>query len=342
MASISTGALTAPSCIARRGEIIARSILAPLLALSAALPFQPAAAADYPSGPIRLLVGYTPGGASDIVTRTVATALGKQLGQSVVVENKPGAASNIASAFVASSRPDGYTLLLGTIATSINPSLYKNLSFDPLKSFVPVSQVASSPFMLVATRQSGITSVPDLIAKACAAQPSLTYASAGIGSGANLFMEYFRAKAGISLVHVPYKGTVPAITDMLGGRVPLTFDNIMTNLPLVKEGKFVALAVSTSTPADIAPDVPPLNKFIPGFEATAWFGLFAPAGTPPEVIDKLNAATVKAMQDPQARDALAKMGAQAVTSTPAAFASFYKNEIDKWATVVRSADIKPE
>ncbi|ALM83622.1 tripartite tricarboxylate transporter substrate binding protein [Bordetella sp. N] len=313
--------------------VLAATLAAPCLAL---------AESAYPAGPIRLLVGYTPGGASDIVTRTVAAALGKQLGQSVVVENKPGAASNIASAFVASSKPDGYTLLLGTIAMSINPSLYKNLTFDPVKGFAPISQVASSPFMLVATRQSGITSVPDLIDKARKAQPSLTYASAGIGSGANLFMEYFRSKAGIPLVHVPYKGTVPAVTDMLGGRVPLTFDNIMTNLPLVKEGKFVALAVSTKTPAAIAPDVPPLSQFVPGFEATAWFGLFAPAGTPRAVIDKLNAATVKAMQDPQARDALDKMGAQAVTSTPAAFTTFYKAEIDKWGAVVKAADIKPE
>lgn len=318
------------------------SLAAVALGFALAAPMPGAAAADYPTAPIKLLVGYTPGGASDIVTRTVAAALGKQLGQSIVVENRPGAASNIASAAVANAKPDGYTLLLGTIAMSINPSLYKNLSFDPLKDFAPISQVASSPFMLVATASSGIKSVPDLIKAAKKAEHPLTYASAGTGSGAHLFMEYFRTQAGIPLSHVPYRGTVPAITDMLGGRVPLTFDNIMTNLPLVKEGKFIGLAVSTKDPSELAPDIPPLAKYVPGFEATAWFGVFAPAGTPPEIISKLNAATVSAMQDTQARDALRQMGAQPVTSTPQEFAEFYRNEVDKWRTVVLKAGITME
>lgn len=325
-------------CVGSRRSVLA--VAAAAFAL--AIPTANAAAADYPAAPIKLLVGYTPGGASDIVTRTVAAALGRQLGQSVVVENRPGAASNIASAAVANAKPDGYTLLLGTIAMSVNPSLYKNMSFDPLKDFVPISQVASSPFMLVATASSGIKSVPDLIKAAKEAKSPLSYASAGMGSGAHLFMEYFRTQAGIPLSHVPYRGTVPAITDMLGGRVPLTFDNIMTNLPLVKEGKFIGLAVSTKEPSELAPNIPPLAQYVPDFEATAWFGVFAPAGTPTEIIEKLNAATVSAMQDPQARDALRQMGAQPVTSTPQEFAQFYRNEVEKWRAVVLKADIKME
>lgn len=325
-------------CVGSRRGVLA--VAAAAFAL--AIPTANAAAADYPAAPIKLLVGYTPGGASDIVTRTVAAALGRQLGQSVVVENRPGAASNIASAAVANAKPDGYTLLLGTIAMSVNPSLYKNMSFDPLKDFVPISQVASSPFMLVATASSGIKSVPDLIKAAKEAKSPLSYASAGMGSGAHLFMEYFRTQAGIPLSHVPYRGTVPAITDMLGGRVPLTFDNIMTNLPLVKEGKFIGLAVSTKEPSELAPNIPPLAQYVPDFEATAWFGVFAPAGTPTEIIEKLNAATVSAMQDPQARDALRQMGAQPVTSTPQEFAQFYRNEVEKWRAVVLKADIKME
>jgi tripartite-type tricarboxylate transporter receptor subunit TctC len=317
-------------------------LFATLLGITLTTAATHAAAANYPDGPIKLLVGYTPGGASDIVTRTVGAALSKQLGQSVVVENKPGAASNLAGAAVASAKPDGYTLLLGTIAMSINPSLYKDMSFDPRKDFSPISQVASSPFMLVATAASGIKSVPDLIEKAKAAQPSLSYASAGVGSGANLFMEYFRAKADIPLMHVPYRGTAPAIADMLGGRVPLTFDNIMTNLPLVKDGKFVALAVSTNASVALAPDVPPLAKFIPGFEATAWFGLFAPAGTPKAIIDRVSDATKKAMEDPEARTALQKMGAEPVTSRPEAFSAFFQNEVEKWHNVAEQANIQAQ
>jgi len=322
-------------------SIFTRTLTAMLLGLALTATAGSAIAAEYPNGPIKLVVGYTPGGASDIVTRTVATALSRQLGQSVIVENRPGAASNIAGASVAAAKPDGYTLLLGTIAMSINPSLYKDMSFNPLKDFAPVSQVASSPFMLVATAASGIKSVPELITAARAAQPPLSYASAGVGSGANLFMEYFRAQADIPLMHVPYRGTAPAIADMLGGRVPLTFDNIMTNLPLVKEGKFVALAVSTAQSVDMAPDVPPLSKYVPGFEATAWFGVFAPAGTPQAIVEKLSAATAKAMQDPDARNTLQKMGAEPVTSTPEQFAAFYKNEVEKWRDVIQRANIQP-
>jgi tripartite-type tricarboxylate transporter receptor subunit TctC len=319
-----------------------RGGLALLAAATIGLAAAPASAADYPTGPIRLIVGYTPGGASDIVTRTIAKGLTKELGQSVVVENRAGAASNIGTAYVANAAPDGYTLLLGTIAMSVNPSLYKDLPFNPLTDFAPVSQVASTPFMLVSTVQSGIKTVPDLIQAAKNAQPPLSYASAGVGSGANLFMEYFRTQTGIPLVHIPYKGTAPAMTDMLGGRVPLTFDNIMTTLPLVKQGKFNALAVSTKQPNSLAPEVPPLGKYVAGFEAQAWFGLFAPARTPRAIVDRLNAATVKALQDPEIRDALLQQGAEPVSSSPQQFGEFYRNEVAKWKKVVQQADIKME
>jgi tripartite-type tricarboxylate transporter receptor subunit TctC len=324
----------------KRHNVVAWRLISAML-LATVVPPLYAQTTDYPSRPIRMIVGYTPGGASDIMARTLAKSLTQELGQSVLVENRPGAASNIAADFVAKAPGDGYTLLLGTIALSINPSLYKKLSYDPLKDLAPVSEVASTPFLLVSTASSGIKSVADLIRIAKAATNPLDYASAGNGSGANLFMEYFKSAAGIQLVHIPYAGTSPAMTDMLGGRVPLTFDNIVTTLPLVKQGKFIGLAVSTKTRAAVAPDIPTLQEAgIRGYEATAWFGLFVPAKTPAAIIQKLNAATVHGMKDPGVRKTLLEMGSEPATSTPAEFGAFYRNEIQKWARVVHDAGLQ--
>ena len=316
-----------------------------LLAISiVAAGWEAPASADttaYPSRPIKLVVGFPAGGASDVVARAVGQNLSQRLGQPVIVDNRPGAASNIGSEVVAKSAPDGYTVLLGTISLSINPSLYRNLAYDPLKDLVPVTQISSAPFLLVVNSAVPIHSVAELIATAKNATDPLNYASAGNGSGAHLFMELFKSMANVPLTHIPYKGAAPAMTDVLGGRVPLTFDNIITTLPLVKAGKLRALAVSTDTRSVVAPDIPTLAEAgVPGFDATSWFGLFVPRGTPREIVDRLQRETAEALKDPQVREVLLSVGSEPVGSTPTAFAAFYRAEIEKWAKVVRSAGVR--
>ena len=297
----------------------------------------------YPSKPVRLIVGFTAGGASDIMGRAIAARLSEQLGQSVVVENRPGAASNIGADHVAKSAPDGYTILLGTISLSINPSLYKSLTYNARTDLLPISQIATTPFMLVVHPSSPIRTVGDLIAAAKAAKEPLQYATAGSGSGSHLFMEYFSSLAGIKMQAIPYKGTAPAMTDVIGGRVPLTFDNVITTGPLSSSGKLRGLAVSTTTRASIAPEIPTMVEAgVVGFDAQAWFGLFAPAGTPAPIVSRLEAETIKALRDPKVQEAFRTNGAEPMGTTAAQFGRFFLNEIDKWAKVVTSAQVKPE
>jgi tripartite-type tricarboxylate transporter receptor subunit TctC len=297
----------------------------------------------YPSKPVRLIVGFTAGGASDIMGRAIAARLSEQLGQSVVVENRPGAASNIGADHVAKSAPDGYTILLGTISLSINPSLYKSLTYNARTDLLPISQIATTPFMLVVHPSSPIRTVGELIAAAKAAKEPLQYATAGSGSGSHLFMEYFSSLAGIKMQAIPYKGTAPAMTDVIGGRVPLTFDNVITTGPLSSSGKLRGLAVSTTTRASIAPEIPTMVEAgVAGFDAQAWFGLFAPAGTPAPIVNRLEAETIKALRDPKVQEAFRTNGAEPMGTTAAQFGQFFINEIDKWAKVVTSAQVKPE
>jgi tripartite-type tricarboxylate transporter receptor subunit TctC len=304
-----------------------------------------AQASGYPNKPIRLVVGFPAGGASDAAARAIGQKLGERMGQAVIVDNKPGAASNIGTETVVRSPADGYTVLLGTIALSINPSLYSKLSFDPSKDLIPVSLVASAPFILVSNPNTAYKSVKDLISAANAdkqkgAQP-IFYASAGNGSGGHLFTELFATTAGIKMTHIPYKGAAPAIADVLGNTVPLLFDNIITTLPLIKTGKLQALGVSTKERSKIAPAIPTLaEQGVTGFDATSWFGLFVPAGTPKAIVDKLNAETVEALKDPVVRERLMAVGADPVSSTPAEFDAFFRSEVSKWQKVVRSANVQ--
>ncbi len=298
--------------------------------------------AGYPQKPIRLVVGFPAGGASDVAARSIAEGMSLQLGQPIVVENKPGAASNIASGTVAKAAPDGYTVLFGTISLAINGSLYKNPGYDAVRDFSPVTQLSSAPFLLVVNPSSPLRSVGDLIAagKAGGDHP-IYYASAGNGSGAHLFTELLASRAGITLTHVPYRGAAPAMADVLGGQVPLTFDNIMTTLPLVEAGKLRALAVSSKRRSPAAPDIPALDEAgVPGYDATSWFGLFVPAGTPPEVIGRLREAAAAALETEQVSGTLRGVGAEPVGSPPAEFQAFFKTEIDKWAQVVRHAKVQ--
>ncbi|HYG42782.1 MAG TPA: tripartite tricarboxylate transporter substrate binding protein [Bordetella sp.] len=302
-----------------------------------------AQAAGYPERPLRMLVGFPAGGASDVAARAVAAKMETLLGQPVVVENKPGAASNIASDAVAKAKPDGYTILFGTISLSINGSLYKSLPYDPVRDLTPVSQLSSAPFLLVVNPKSPIHSVADLIDTAKRAEQGRVpdYATAGNGSGSHLFMELFSARAGIQLSHVPYRGAAPAMADVLGGQVPLTFDNIITTLPLIEAGKLRALAVSSAQRSPAAPDIPTLAELgVKDYDATSWFGLFVPAGTAPDIVSKLGAVAVQAVRTPEVSATLRKVGAEPVGSTPAEFAVFFKEEVAKWAEVVQRAHVQ--
>ncbi|MEN9774905.1 MAG: hypothetical protein RL322_1975 [Pseudomonadota bacterium] len=320
-----------------KSTIIAASVIGAANLLAST----PVLAQAYPTKPVRLVVGFTAGGASDIMGRAIAARLSEQMGQSVIVENRPGAASNIGADHVAKSAPDGYTILLGTISLSINPSLYKNLTYNARTDLLPISQIASTPFMLVVHPSSPIKSVSELIAAAKAAKEPLQYATAGSGSGSHLFMEYFSSLAGIKMQAIPYKGTSPAMTDVIGGRVPLTFDNVITTGPLSKSGKLRALAVSTTTRASVVPTVPTMVEAgIAGFDAQAWFGLFAPAGTPAAIVGRLEAETIKALRDPKVQEAFRTNGAEPLGTTAAQFGAFFRNEIDKWGKVVQSAQVK--
>jgi tripartite-type tricarboxylate transporter receptor subunit TctC len=302
-----------------------------------------ARAADYPDHAIRMVVGFPAGGASDVAARAVAAKMGQILGQAIIVDNRPGAASNIGSNIVAKAKPDGYTLMFGTISFAINGSLYKDLSFDAIRDFAPISELASSPFILLVNPKFNVRTVRQLIdaARAAPADKPIQFASAGNGSGAHLFTELFTSMAGIHLAHVPYRGAAPAMADVLGNQVPMTFDNIITSLPLVKSGQLVALGVSSAQRSKVAPDIPTLNESgVPGFDATAWFGLFAPAGTSEAIVQKLNKAATQAVQDPAVSKTLLGLGAEPTSSSPQAFATFFRNEVNKWSKVVRDAHVQ--
>lgn len=299
------------------------SLTAILLALGAIAPGL--ALAEFPDRPIRLVVGFPAGGASDVAARAVAEKMSLQLKQPIIVENKPGAASNIASDAVAKAAPDGYTILFGTISLAINGSLHKTLSYDPSKDLVPVSELASAPFLLVVNPSSSIQSVADLISagKKTDTENRIYYASAGNGSGAHLFTELLASRAGIKLTHVPYRGAAPAMADVLGGQVPMIFDNIITTLPLIKAGKLRALAVSSKRRSTVAPDIPTLDEQgVTDYDATSWFGLFVPAGTPASVVSTLNRAAVDAVKTSQASATLRSVGAEPVASSDTQFQAF--------------------
>jgi tripartite-type tricarboxylate transporter receptor subunit TctC len=303
----------------------------------------PAFAQTYPSRAIKVVVGFPPGGASDVAARTVGAKMAERLGQPMVVENRAGAASNIGSEFVARSPADGYTLLLGTISLSVNPSLYPKLGYDALKDFEPVAQVCSSPFLLVVHPATPYRTLADLLAAAKAAPNPLLYATAGSGSGSHLFMEYFASAAGVKLQAVPYKGAAPAMNDVLAGAVPFTFDNIITTLPLHKAGRLRALAISSRTRSAIAPEVPTLQELgVANYDGNAWFGFFAPTSTPAEVVGRLNEETQYALRDPQVRERLIALGCEPELTTPAEFGRFFRAEVEKWGKVVRDAKMRIE
>jgi tripartite-type tricarboxylate transporter receptor subunit TctC len=304
----------------------------------AQVPAQP-----YPTKPIRLLVGYAPGGATDIIARTIAGKLQESLGQPVIVENKPGATSNIASELVAKSVPDGYTLLLGTIANATNMTAYKTPGYDTLRDFIPITQTMSAPSVLAVHPSVPAKTLKELIALAKAQPGKLSYASSGTGGSPHLAGELLKLRAGVDLLHVPYKGATPAMTDLLGGQVTMSFQTALSAIPHLQGGKLNVIAVAAHKRMAQLPNVPTMAEAgLPDFEVSSWNGLFAPAKTPPEIIAKLHQATVKALALPDVREKLAAQGAEGVANTPEEFRAYVRSEIDKWAKVIRASGMAIE
>ncbi|MBA3774944.1 MAG: tripartite tricarboxylate transporter substrate binding protein [Betaproteobacteria bacterium] len=293
----------------------------------------------WPSKPIRYIVPFAPGGTTDILARTVGDKLAIALGQPVVIENKPGAGGGVGAEITAKSAPDGYTIMGGTISThAINASLYKSLPYDPVRDFAPIVLVARVPNMLVVHPDVPAKNVAELVALLRANPGKYTFASAGNGTSQHLSGELFKSMAGAEMQHVPYKGSPPALQDVMGGQVSMTFDNITTAWPLAKGGKLRALAVTTAKRSAIAPDVPTLAEAgLPGFEVGSWQGVFAPAGTPPDIVKRLNAEIVKILNTPDVRDKLAALGAEVVGNSPEEFSTMVKAEVVKWADVVKKS-----
>jgi tripartite-type tricarboxylate transporter receptor subunit TctC len=312
-------------------------LLACGLAFAALAPAQ-----GYPVKPIKIIVPFPPGGTTDILAREIGNELTKAFGQAVVIENRAGAGGNIGADMVAKAAPDGYTLLMCTVGThGINPGLYAKLPYDAVKDFSPVSNVAVVPNMLVVHPSVPVKTVKELIALAKAQPGRISFASSGNGTSIHLSAELFKFMAGVDMLHVPYKGSGPALADLIGGQVNIMFDNMPSSLPLVKAGKLRAIAVTTAQRSPALPDLPTMAEAgLPGYEAAAWFGVLAPAGTPREVIMRLNGAIVKALATPEMREKLAGQGAVAIGDTPEHFAAYIQAEIAKWAKVIRDSGAK--
>jgi tripartite-type tricarboxylate transporter receptor subunit TctC len=301
-----------------------------------------AAAQDYPTKPIRLIIPFPPGGSNDVVGRMVALQLGERLGRQVVVDNRGGAGGIIGTEAAAKSAPDGYTLLIISIAHAVSPWLYK-LQYDPIKSFVPVSILASGPNVLVVNPSLPVHSVPELIALAKQKPGELNYASAGIGSFQHLGGELFKLTAGVNIVHVPYKGGGPAMTDVLGGYTKIMFSSLVQTTPFVLNGQLRALGTSGSKRNAALPDVPTIAEAgLRGYEATNWWGVVAPAGTPPAIVEKLRSEIAAVQNSPQTKEQFAAQGADIVQMTSAEFGSFMEKEMNKWERVVKESGMKAE
>ena len=315
-----------------------RTILA--AGMAALLPFA-AHAADpkkYPERPVRVVVGFSAGGTTDVVARIMAKELTAELGQSFVIDNKPGAGSNIATEQVARAEADGYTLLFVAVTSAINQTLYPKVRFDLVKDFAPVALGAKVPNVLVVNPNVPVNNVQELIAYAKANPDKVSYASSGSGTSIHMAGELFKLRTGLKTQHIPYKGSSPAVTDLMAGQVQFMFDNMPSSWPHVMNGKLKALAVTTTKRSPTAPDLPTMEESgIKPFDVSSWFGLIAPAGTPPEVVAKLNAAMNKAFDKPEVKEAYAKLGAVSEKNTPAQFGAFIKSEVASWAPVVKSS-----
>lgn len=295
----------------------------------------------FPNRPIRIIVPAAPGGTVDILSRALSQKLSEGLGQSVVVENKPGASTNLGNDFVAKSAPDGYTLLMSGITLSTNGHLYSKLTYDPQKDFAPISLIATSGNVLVVNPALGIGTVQELIALAKSKPARLHYGTPAVGATGHLAGEMFNALAGVKLTQVPYKGAAPALTDLIGGQIEMTFDNIPAAIAHIKSGKLKAIGVTSAKRSSILPDVPTIAESgVAGYDISAWFGLVAPARTPSEVVARLHAESVKALASREVRDRFAQLGFEPVGNTPAEFAQLIEADFTRFGKIIRAAGIK--
>ncbi|WP_299454307.1 tripartite tricarboxylate transporter substrate binding protein [uncultured Pigmentiphaga sp.] len=303
-----------------------------------------AIASTYPERPIRMMIPFPPGGPNDVLGRLLATEMGNDLGKPVVIENKGGAGGTIGADMVAKSAPDGYTLILGgTASFGIAPSLYSKLPYDAEKDFDAVGMVGTSPSLLVVGARQPYRSVQELIAHAKASPGKVNFASAGVGTPTHLAAELFKSMAGVDIVHVPYRGGGPALNDLLAGQVEMYFSGIVAAVPLVKQGALRALAITSETRSEQMPDVPTMAESgLPGYAIENWFAIFAPAGTPKDVIDRLNKSLTKVVQMPAVKRKMLELNVDPRTSTPEELATYRAKEIKKWAALVKQAGITPE
>lgn len=332
------------SNMSNKGMISRRRLIqlgaAGVLATPALLRNTKAFAQAYPEKPITFVVGFDPGGSTDTVARLVAGKLSATLGQSVIVENKPGAGATIGADFVAKSAPDGYTVSVGDFGPSVMAGLLmKDLPYDPLTSFAHVVRMVSFPFVLVVPESSPLTSLSQLIEEAKANPGKLSYSSAGIGTSSHLFSELMNSMAGIQTTHAPYKGGAPAVQALVSGEVSYTMNSVPTTLGQIKGGKVRALAVTSATATPSLPDVPPIASLLSGYEAFNFHGLHMPAGAPAEIVDKLNAEVIKVLQDPEVVAKLNEIAITPATDTPAEFTSFIDSQIKTWSDVMKKANI---
>jgi len=327
------------------GALLVRKGVPYAACLAAALVYMTAAHAQpaYPQKPIRLVVPFPPGGGTDILARLFGQKMSETLGQQIIIDNRGGAGGTLGTDIAAKAAPDGYTLILVSGSHAINPGLYQKLPYDSVSDFAPITQIATSPGILVVNPSLPVKSVKDLIALARAKPGQINYASAGSGTPPHLAGELFKVMAKIDMVHVPYKGNAPAFTDVIGGQVSLIFPTMPSAMPFIKSGKLRPIAVTSAKRSPAAPDIPTIAESgLPGYEATSWYGILAPARTPPQIVARLHEVLVSVIGAPDMQDKLAAQGLDPVGNTPQQFAAVIKSEIAKWAKVVKASGAKPE
>jgi tripartite-type tricarboxylate transporter receptor subunit TctC len=332
------------SALSARALEISRQRFLKLIASAVALPTfaRIATGQNYPSRPIRIIVGFPPGGAADVTARLIGQWLSERLGQPFIIENRPGAGTNIGTEAVAKSPADGYTLLLVSVANTVNASLYESLNFDFIRDITPVAGLVRGPLVMEVNPSVPATTVPEFIAYAKANPGMINIASAGIGTPGHMASELFQLLTDLDLLDVPYRGGAPALTDLLAGQVHVMFDNLPTSLEYIRAGKLRALAVSTITRSDTMPDLPTVSEFVPGYEVSSWFGIGAPRNTPRQVVDKLNAEINAGLTTPKLKAHLMDLGSSPLIGSPADFGSLIVKETEKWRKVIQAAKIKPE
>jgi tripartite-type tricarboxylate transporter receptor subunit TctC len=299
-------------------------------------------AQTYPTRPVRLIVPLAPGGATDIIARVIGQWLSERLGQPFIVENRPGAGTNLGTEAVVRAPPDGYTLLLVSTPNAINATLYDKLNFNFIRDIAPVAGIISHPLVIVMNPSVPAKTVPEFIAYAKANPRKLNMASPGNGTLNHVSGELFKMMAGVDMVHVPYRSGGPALTDLIAGQVQVMFPATVSSIEYIRDGRLRALAVTTATRSELLPDVPTVDQFVPGYEASGWFGLGAPKNTPSQIIDKLNEAINAGLADPKFKARLADLGGTPLVGSPADFAKLIAEETEKWGKVIRAANIKPD